>query len=39
MVKELVVDQILLVNIGGNIVLNDVRLPPGWGEVCISCVL
>lgn len=32
-------DQILLVNIGGNIVLNDVHLPPGWGEVCISCVL
>ncbi|KAB0343627.1 hypothetical protein FD754_020553 [Muntiacus muntjak] len=31
--------QILLVNIGGNIVLNGVHLPPGWGEVCLSCVL
>lgn len=31
-------DQILLVNIGGNIVLNDGHLPMGWGEVCISSV-
>lgn len=32
-------DQILLVNIGGNIVLNDGHLPTGWREGCISSVL